>query len=48
MEWERVDERKRELELRDLEKAPRESRKKAAVKNTKSGSVEWRERKNTT
>jgi len=36
------------LESRDLEKASRESRKKAAVENTKSGSVEWWKRKNTT
>jgi hypothetical protein len=35
MEWERGHERKRGLELRDLEKASRESRKKTAVKKGK-------------
>ena len=35
MDWERGDERKGGVELRDLEKASRESRKKTAVKKHK-------------
>jgi len=35
------------LRLRGLKKTSCESRKKTALKNTKSGSVEWWERKNT-
>jgi hypothetical protein len=47
MDWERGYERKRGLEMRDLEKTSFENTKKTALKNTKSRVVEWRDRKNT-
>ncbi len=41
MEWERGDEGKGGVEMRDLEKASRESREKTAVKKGKKERREW-------